>query len=103
MSYWAQLDKDNKVLQVTVGEDDLEDAFQWLVENHGGVWKVMPEDNYGGIGWTYIDDVGFHPPKPFDSWLLNGLTWEAPKPQPEGDYYWSEDVLDWVEIEAKTE
>jgi hypothetical protein len=99
MSYWAQLDKDNKVLQVIVGDDDLEDAFQWLVLNHGGVWKLMTENNYGGIGWTYIDDLGFHAPQPFESWTLNGLIWEAPEPKPQGDFYWDEAQLKWVAYE----
>lgn len=96
MSYWAQLDKENKVLQVIVGDDDLDDAYQWLIENHGGVWKLMPEDNYGGIGWTYIDDLGFHAPQPFESWILNGLIWESPELKPEGDFYWNEAELKWV-------
>ena len=99
MSFWAQLDKDKKVIQVIVADDDLEDAYQWIIENHGGVWKVMLEDNYGGIGWTYIEDLGFHAPQPFESWTLNGLIWEAPEPKPEGDFYWDEAQLKWVACE----
>ena len=99
MSFWAQLDKDNKVIQVIVADDDLDDAYQWIIENHGGVWKLMPEDNYGGIGWTYIEDLGFHAPQPFESWTLDGLIWEAPEPKPEGDFYWDEAQLKWVACE----
>lgn len=102
MAYWTQLDNDNKVLQVTIGDDNEADkGYSWLIDNLGGRWVETVADNFAGIGWTYIEGLGFYPPKPFESWLLNGLTWEAPKPKPEGDYYWSEDVLDWVEDEAE--
>ena len=99
MSYWAQLDNDNKVLQVTVGDDDLEDAYEWLIANMGGRWVQTTEENYAGIGYTYIEDVGFYSPQPFASWTLNGLVWEAPTPKPEGDYYWDEAELGWKLVE----
>jgi hypothetical protein len=99
MTFWAQLDKDNKVLQVTVGDDDLDDAYEWLIANMGGRWVQTIEANYAGIGWTYIDDVGFYSPKPFESWILNGLIWEAPKPKPDGDYEWDESQLEWIACE----
>jgi hypothetical protein len=103
MAYWTQLDDDNKVIQVTVGDDNTPDkGYSWLIDNLGGRWVETTVDNYAGIGWIYIEGLGFHAPSPFASWILNGLTWEAPKPKPEGDYSWSEDLLDWVEIEAKT-
>jgi hypothetical protein len=103
MAYWAQLNDNNKVLQVTVGDDNEPDkGYSWLIDNIGGRWVETTVDNYAGIGWTYAEGLGFYPPKPFESWNRNGLIWEAPKPKPEGDYYWSEDALDWIEIEAET-
>jgi hypothetical protein len=102
MAYWTQLDDDNKVIQVTIGDDNTPDkGYSWLIDNLGGRWVETVADNFAGIGWTYVEGSGFHPDKPFDSWILNGLTWEAPKPKPEGDYYWSEDLTDWVAIEAE--
>ena len=102
MAYWTQLDNDNKVLQVTIGDDNEADkGYSWLIDNLGGRWVETTEDNFAGIGWTYVEGLGFHAPKPFESWTLNGLTWEAPKPKPQGDYYWSEDLLDWVVNEAE--
>jgi hypothetical protein len=99
MTFFAQIDNDNKVIQVTVGDDDLDDAHEWLVANMGGRWvRTLPE-NYAGIGWTYIEDLGFYPPQPFASWTLNGLVWEAPTPKPEGDYYWDEAELGWKLVE----
>jgi hypothetical protein len=91
MSYWAQLDNENQVIQVIVA-----DSYKWLLDNLGGRWVETIEDNFAGIGWTYIEDLGFHSPQPFPSWILNDLIWEAPKLKPEGDYYWSEEDLDWV-------
>jgi hypothetical protein len=96
MSLWAQLDNDNKVLQVIVGEDDLEDAYEWIVANLGGRWVLTTN---AGIGWTYLEDVGFHSPQPFPSWTLNGLTWQAPKEKPEGDNYWNEEEQEWIDVE----
>lgn len=104
MAYWTELDADNKVIQVTIGDDNtLDKGYSWLIENLGGRWVETTLDNFAGIGWIYVEGLGFHSPKPFESWILNGLTWEAPKPKPEGDYYWSEDLLDWVEVEAAPE
>ena len=105
MAYWTQLDDNNKVLQVTIGDDNEADkGYAWLIDNLGGRWVETTLDNFAGIGWTYLEDAGFYAPKPFESWILNGLTWEAPKPKPkpEGDFYWSEDLLDWVINEAQT-
>ena len=49
------------------------------------------------IGWEY-DGVGFIPPKPFPSWVLDDYVWVAPVPKPEGavDCYWDEDQGIWV-------
>jgi len=103
MAYWTQLDNDNKVLRVTIGNDDEPDkGYSWLINNLGGRWVETTLDNYAGIGWTYVEGLGFYSPKPHESWVLNGLTWQAPKAKPEGDYYWSEDLLEWVAIETQT-
>jgi hypothetical protein len=96
MAFYAQLNNDNKVLQVIVGDDDREDAFQWLADNIGGRWVETTTDNYAGIGWTYVEDLGFYSPQPFASWTINGLIWEAPTPKPEGDFYWDEALLTWI-------
>jgi hypothetical protein len=96
MSYWAQLDNENKVIQVVVGQENLKDSYQWLIENIGGRWVQTTQENYAGINWIYIEDLGFHSPQPFPSWILNGITWQSPTPKPEGDYYWSEEKLNWI-------
>ena len=71
MSYWAELDHNNKVIRVTVGNDDEADnGYQWLVDNLGGTWIQTFMDgsirkNYAGIGY-YYDPIrnAFIAPKP---------------------------------------
>ena len=55
----------------------------------------------GGIGWTYDQQANqFVAPQPFKSWTLdNNYDWQAPKPKPDGAYYWDEDLQDWIKID----
>jgi hypothetical protein len=130
MSHWAEIDNDNKVIRVLVGDNNDpngDEGYQWLIDNLGGAWvktsynaiggkKRNPETgeiieesgfrkNYAGIGYTYdlIRDA-FIPPKPYNSWILNEDTclWEAPTPYPSGDgiYQWVEDDLNWQLVES---
>ena len=70
MSHWAELDSNNKVIRVTVGDNDLADeGYSWLIDNLGGNWVKTSYNNkirgnYAGIGFTYfpIEDI-FMPPK----------------------------------------
>jgi len=88
MSYWAELDSDNKVIQVLVGDNDSPDeGYQWLIDNLGGTWVKTSYNatiryNYAGVGFTYdpIDDA-FIAPMPecgHDELTLNDLKrWEC--------------------------
>lgn len=89
MSHWAEIDKDNVVLRVTVGDNnDPDEGYQWLIDNLGGTWIKTSYNgnirkNFAGIGYTYDESRdAFIPPKPFDLWILNEDTclWEAPVP-----------------------
>ena len=51
-----------------------------------------------GIGWTWDESNGYRPPKPFASWIWNGVEWTAPTPKPEGDYLWNEETQTWDAI-----
>ena len=119
MAHWAEIDENNLVTRVLVGSnDDLDEGYQWLIDNLGGTWVKTSYNtmggvhaqggeplrkNYAGIGYTY-DEIkdAFIPPKTFDSWLLNEETclWEAPTPRPidEHMYTWDESSLDWKVI-----
>ena len=109
MSHWAEIDSNNVVLRVTVGDNNLPDeGYQWLIDNLGGTWIKTSYNNrirkqYAGIGYSYdtVADV-FIAPQPYPSWSLDeNFDWQAPTPMPveEGKFYtWSEDDLSWVEF-----
>lgn len=108
MSHWAEIDNNNKVIRVTVGDNNLPDeGYQWLVDNLGGTWiKTSYNANirgkYAGIGDTYnAEEDIFIAPQPFPSWTRSGSFWNPPTPMPTTEdkfYYWSEDDLSWREI-----
>ena len=77
MSHWAEIDNDNKVLRVTVGDNNSPDeGYQWLIDNLGGTWKKTSYNaatngyrfNYAGIGYTFDatkgSDGAFIEPRP---------------------------------------
>jgi hypothetical protein len=58
MSHWAEIDKDNKVLRVLVGDNNLPDEGEAFVNSLGGIWVKTSYNgtirkNYAGIGYTY--------------------------------------------------
>lgn len=71
MSHWAEIDENNKVLRVLVGDNDDpagDEGYSWLLNNLGGNWIKTSYNgkiryNFAGIGFTYdpIDDA-FIPP-----------------------------------------
>ena len=100
MAHWAELDENNVVLRVLVGDNNdpaNDEGYQWLIDNLGGTWKKTSYNtvagvhtaggtpfrkNYAGIGYTY--DAGrdaFIPPRPDESYTLNEETcqWVAPE------------------------
>jgi hypothetical protein len=115
MSHFAKLDENNKVIFVTVGRDEDQEAE--LTARTGDVYKQTSYNTYGGvhlldgtpfrknfagIGYTYDENRdAFIPPQPFNSWSLNEQTclWEAPTAMPmDGNVYvWDETQQEWVE------
>ena len=111
MAHWAEIDENNIVVRVTVGDNNEPDeGYQWLIDNLGGTWIKTSYNrnirkNFAGIGHTYDETRdAFIPPKPYNSWILNEDTcnWEAPTPKPSGDgiYQWVEDDLNWQLVEG---
>jgi hypothetical protein len=100
MAHWAEIDVDNVVTRVTVGDNnDLDEGYQWLIDNLGGTWiktsyntrgGVHTEGgtplrkNFAGLGYTY-DEIrdAFIPPKPT-----------------EGDWELDEETCLWLKIET---
>jgi len=125
MAHWAEVDENNIVVRVTVGNNDEPDeGYQWLIDNLGGRWVQSSFNTYGGvyynadrsvaddqskalrynhaaIGYTYDEERdAFIAPKPYDSWILDEGTclWESPVERPaEGDWVWDEQAGAWVE------
>jgi hypothetical protein len=111
MSHFAELDENNVVLRVLVGDNNLpNEGYDWFVENLGGRWvqtsyNATIRKNFAGIGYTYDEERdAFIPPQPFESWELNETTcrWQAPTPYPQDGriYFWDEETLAWVEAPA---
>ncbi len=108
MSHWAEIDNNNKVIRVLVGDNNDpngDEGYKWLLDNLGGTWIQTSYNNnfrkqYAGIGFSYdaVNDV-FIAPQPFASWSLDqNFDWQAPTPRPvEGFWYWDEDSLSWLE------
>jgi hypothetical protein len=89
MSHWAELDENNKVIRVTVGDNNDpagDEGYSWLINNLGGTWVQTSYNanfrfNYAGIGFTYdpVDDAFIAPaPCEHEELLLNGKKrWEC--------------------------
>jgi hypothetical protein len=110
VSHWAEIDNNNIVLRVTVGDNNDptgDEGYQWLIDNLGGTWiKTSYNSNirgiYAGIGYTYNPDEDiFVTPQPYPSWVRSGSFWNSPTPMPtEGRWSWDESSLSWVEVET---
>jgi hypothetical protein len=120
MAHFAQLDNENKVIQVIVvnntelvDENGVEQEQKgidfcksllgadtnWVQTSYNKTFRV----NFASIGSTYNKEKDvFIPAKTYPSWVLNETTytWEAPISAPNDGkaYIWNEDILNWVEI-----
>lgn len=72
MSHWAELDENNIVIRVTVGDNNDpagDEGYQWLIDNLGGRWiKTSYNGNvrgkYAGIGDIYDEENDVFIPSP---------------------------------------
>ena len=92
MSHWAEIDNENKVIRVLVGDNNDpngDEGYQWLLNNLGGTWIKTSYNgnirkNYAGIGFTYDEQKdAFIAPEPEDAmgfdedtcqWILSELS-----------------------------
>ena len=108
MSHWAEIDENNIVTRVLVGNNSEPDEGEAFMNSLGGTWVKTSYNgnirkNFAGIGMHYdAQRDAFIAPKPFDSWVLNEETcqWEAPIPYPTDGvmYAWDEATTDWKAI-----
>ena len=122
MSHFAQIDDNNRVIQVLVVEQDqidtglLGDPSRWIQTSYntqGGVHLAggTPlRKNFAGVGMYYDPDRdAFIAEKPYPSWILDeeSCLWQAPVPQPArpdkwSAYIWDEEQVNWVLIDMVT-
>ena len=105
MSHWAEIDENNIVLRVLVGNNSEPDEGEAFMNSLGGTWvktsyNATIRKNYAGIGMSYdAERDAFIAPKPFDSWILDEETcrWEAPVAYPTDGimYVWDEETTNW--------
>lgn len=73
MSHWAELDENNCVVRVLVGDNNDpngDEGHKWLLDNLGGTWVQTSYNNrirynFAGIGYIYDPDAdAFILPRP---------------------------------------
>lgn len=83
MSHWAQLDENNEVIQVIVGDNNDpngDEGYQWILNKFGGIWvQTSYNENfrkhYAGLGYAYDSELdAFIPPKCHDEAILDEST-----------------------------
>jgi hypothetical protein len=100
MAHFAQLE-DGIVVSTIETEYDIMEAGlvgnpSWFIE-----YAVDGSSRPAVFGGTYdFEKKEFIDPQPYPSWDLDSNNeWQAPLDKPsEGNYYWSEEELMWVEI-----
>jgi hypothetical protein len=100
----------NGVVQRVIVVHDNEEAngAQFCHDLLGGEWIQTSYNGnirkqFAGIGYTY-DHVRdeFVAPQPYESWTLDeNNDWQPPTPKPDGQYYWNENLLVWVEYDKQ--
>jgi hypothetical protein len=91
MAHWAEIDNDNKVIRVLVGDNNDpngDEGYQWLLDNLGGTWIKTSYNhnirkNYAAIGYTYDQARdAFIAPKPDNAIGFDEETcrWIVPEP-----------------------
>ena len=117
MAHFAKLDENNNVIAVHLvnnnvilvdGIESEQTGINFLTELHNhSLWKQTSYNNnfrkqYCGVGYSYNAEADvFVAPQPFASWLLDdNYDWQPPVVRPTDDkfYIWSEDNLNWIEV-----
>ena len=106
MSHWAELNQDNKVIRVLVGDNNDpagDEGYAWLIDNLGGTWiktsyNATIRGKFAAIDDSYnLEEDIFVSPQPFASWIREGSFWNSPVVYPtDGKIYkWNENELQW--------
>lgn len=80
MAHWAEINEENLVLRVLVGDNNDpagDEGYQWLIDNLGGTWiktsyNATIRKNYAGIGYSFDEARdAFIPPKCHEEAILD--------------------------------
>jgi len=80
MSHWAEIDENNIVVRVLVGDNNEPDEGETFMNSLGGTWVKTSYNktirkNFAGIGYFYNADIdAFVPPKCHDEATLDNET-----------------------------
>lgn len=110
MSHWAEIDTNNIVIRVLVGNNNDpngDEGEQWFNEVLGGTWVKTSYNgnirkNFAGVGYFYNEALdAFIAPQPFASWILDeeSCKWQAPVAKPDNNlnYDWDEEAQEWTD------
>ncbi len=118
MAHFAQIDSNNKVIQlIVVADEHEENGSEWCHNLFGGTWIQSSYNNrirkqHAGVGYSYDPDADvFVQPQPYPSWSLDANhDWNPPVQLPNDaydsetglgvDYLWDEETLAWVATPA---
>jgi hypothetical protein len=59
MAHWAEVDENNIVLRVIVGDDNDpagDEGYQWIVDTFGGTWLKTSYNSAGGVHYAQDDE-----------------------------------------------
>ena len=123
MAHYAWINADNVVVNVTVGVDETVtqqgvggsteawEQFYTQAINQEGMYIKRTSYNatngyrkqFAGIGYPFDAEADvFIAPQPYASWTLDSnYDWQPPTPKPDGQYYWDENLLMWVEYDKQ--
>jgi hypothetical protein len=84
MSHWAELDSNNVVIRVLVGNNNEADEGEAFMNSLGGTWIKTSYNgtirkNYAGVGYTYDEDR--------DAFIA---------PEPKGNMGFDESTCQWI-------
>jgi len=96
MSHFAEINSQNKVIRVLVGDNNDpagDEGYQWLLDNLGGTWIKTSYNNnirfnFAGIGYSYDEARdAFIAPEPEGNIGFDEATcqWIMPKVEPLGN------------------
>jgi hypothetical protein len=110
MAHFAEINDNNIVERVLVVDNSLEHRGADFLANDlglGGNWIQTSYNGnfrkqFAGIGFSFDSNADvFIAPKPYASWSLDeNYDWQPPVAKPEGEFYWDEEIGNWVESAA---